>query len=156
VTSKHLKEPYKTRFRRYVVDVRRKARDASNRAAYSLAMSNKYWAGEDMMVNAKTRRPFSESFSAKSIALVAGLLILSGIVFQLGELGYGHVNPANLWLISVVSESAWNVLAMRANGPALDDILRFWPLMLVSLGLGILAAANGASPREGGKGRRHD
>lgn len=91
------------------------------------------------MVNANRQVPFGGSFSTTSIVmLMAGLLILLGIVFQLGELGYGHMNPANLWFVSVVTQSAWNLLAMRTNGPALEEILRWWPLALVSVGLAIL------------------
>ena len=63
------------------------------------------------MVNANRQVPFGGSFSTTSIImLMAGLLILLGIVFQLGELGYGHINPANLWFVSVVTQSAWNLL----------------------------------------------
>ena len=84
------------------------------------------------------RRAFSSSFSAKATWLAAGLLILLGTVLQLGVLGYDHLRPSNLWPFSVIAESVWNLLAMHANGPGVDQVLRFWPLMLVSAGLGIL------------------
>jgi len=90
------------------------------------------------MVNANRQDHFNESFSAKSMMIVAALLILLGTVFQLGELGYGHISPDNFWLVSMFTQSVWNLLAMRMNGPAMQEVLRFWPLMLVSVGLGIL------------------
>jgi hypothetical protein len=100
--------------------------------------ANETWTGEQIMVNANRPNALSGSFSAASMALLAGLLILLGIVLQLGELGYGHINTTNFWLITVITQGAWNLLAMHGNGPALDDVLRFWPLALVSIGTGIL------------------
>ncbi len=90
-----------------------------------------------MIANAEGRA-LGRSFSSTATLLGAGLLILLGTVLQLGVLGYDHVRAANLWPFSVIVESAWNVLAMHANGPALDAVLRFWPLVLVSAGLAIL------------------
>jgi len=91
-----------------------------------------------MMVDANPQRHFGESLTAKSMMIVAGLLILLGTVLQLGQLGYGHISPANFWLVSMFTQSIWNLVAMRLNGPAVGEVLRFWPLMLVSVGLGIL------------------
>ncbi len=90
-----------------------------------------------MMVNAR-RRATGNSFSAKATVLGAGLLILLGTVLQLGVLGYDHVRPSNLWFVSVFAQGVWNVFAMHVNAPALDQVLRFWPLVFVSAGLGIL------------------
>ena len=114
-------------------------RDALLDALYSLAMQgNTGWAGEEIMVNVNRQSAFSGSFFATSIAMAAGLLILLGIVLQLGELGYGHINPSNFWVISMITQGAWNLLALHANTPAFEDVLRFWPLALVSVGTGIL------------------
>lgn len=90
-----------------------------------------------MMVNAD-HRALGTSFSTKATVLAAGLLILLGTVLQLGVLGYDHVRPANLWFLSVFAEGVWNMLAAHVNGPALEQVLRFWPLTIVSAGLGIL------------------
>lgn len=90
-----------------------------------------------MIANAG-RRAFGSSLSAKATMLGAGLLILLGTVLQLGVLGYDHLRPSNLWLFSVIGEGLWNMLALHLNAPALDQVLRFWPLVLVSAGLGIL------------------
>ena len=90
------------------------------------------------MVNANRQGAFNESFVATSIAMAAGLLILLGIVLELVELGYGHINASNFWLISMITHGAWNLLALHGNAPGLEDVLGFWPLALVSVGAGIL------------------
>jgi hypothetical protein len=36
----------------------------------------------------------------------------------------------------------WNILSMRLNIPNLADLLRYWPLVLVGLGLAILLATH--------------
>jgi hypothetical protein len=100
---------------------------------------NSNLAGEAiMMVNVQRGRAFGESISARTIFPAAALMILLGIVLQLGVLGYGHINSSNLWLLSTITESVWNVLAIHSNAPALGQVLQFWPLALVSVGLGIL------------------
>lgn len=97
------------------------------------------------MVNERQQLSFGGSFSATSIMiLTAALLILLGIVFQLGELGYGHLGAQNFWFVSMVAQSAWNMLSMRGNGPAFDEVVRWWPLALVSMGLAILLLRQGA------------
>jgi hypothetical protein len=90
------------------------------------------------MVNANGQRAWTDSVAARVAGMVAGLLILLGIVFQLGELGYGHVPAHDWWLISTVTQAVWSLVALKVNGPALGQVLRFWPLILVSMGLGIL------------------
>ena len=98
------------------------------------------------MVNENQRLSFGGTFSVTSIAmLIAGVLILMGIVFQLGELGIGHVGAQSLWFVSVVTQSAFNVLSMFGNGPAVDEVLRWWPLALVSMGFAILMLQKGRS-----------
>lgn len=90
------------------------------------------------MVDANRQSDFSESLLVKSMMVLAGLMILLGIVLQLGQLGFGHINTTNFWLVSMFTQSVWNLLALRLNGPAMEEVLRFWPLVLVSVGLGIL------------------
>lgn len=89
------------------------------------------------MVNANWQSAFNGSLSGATTAIMAALLILLGIVLQLGALGYAHISSSNFWLVSMVTEGAWN-LALHLNGPALQDVVRFWPLVLVGIGLGIL------------------
>jgi hypothetical protein len=108
--------------------------------------SNTVRAGGEIMVNTNRQASFGGSLSTTSITMViAALLILVGIVFQLGELGYGHVNPANYWFVSMITQSAWDLLALRTNGPVLEEVVRFWPIALVSVGLGILMLQRGRS-----------
>jgi hypothetical protein len=83
---------------------------------------------------------FCNSRAATS-GVIAGLLILTGIVFQLGELGYSQMSHANLWLASVLAQSVWNMLVLRGTVLALHPLLEFWPLLLVSIGLAILLTA---------------
>lgn len=98
------------------------------------------------MVNENQQLSFGGAFSVTSIAmLIAGVLILLGIVFQLGELGIGHMGAQSLWFVSVVTQSAFNILSMFGSGPAIDEVLRWWPLALVSMGFGILMLQRGRS-----------
>jgi hypothetical protein len=90
------------------------------------------------MANGNGQRAFRDSIAAKVTVVAAGLLILLGIVFQLGELGYGRINANNWWLVSTATQAVWSLLALRLNGPALGEVLRFWPLILLIVGLGIL------------------
>jgi hypothetical protein len=99
--------------------------------------SNTSWAREGAMANAKGQRGFTESIAAKVTLVAAGLLILFGIVVQLGELGYGHINANNWWVVSTATQALWSVVT-RVNAPAMSEVLRFWPLVIVSIGLGIL------------------
>ena len=98
------------------------------------------------MVNENRQLSLGSSFSITTLTMmVAGLLILLGIVFQLGELGYGHLGAHNLWFVSVVTQSAVNLLSSGSNGGTIDGILRWWPLALVSSGLAILMLQRGRS-----------
>jgi hypothetical protein len=89
------------------------------------------------MANAKRQRGFTESIAAKVTLVAAGLLILFGVVVQLGELGYGHINANNWWVVSTATQALWSVVT-RVNAPVMGEVLRFWPLVIVSIGLGIL------------------
>jgi uncharacterized membrane protein len=96
-------------------------------------------AGEETM--AKTNRRFSSQNTVSNSMLAiagSGLLILLGLMFQLGELGYSHLSPANFWFATMVTESVWNVVATHCDVPALQQLTRFWPLVLVAFGMGVL------------------
>jgi hypothetical protein len=71
--------------------------------------------------------------------VAAGLFILVGIVFQLGQFGYDGLAAKNLWFISMIVANTWNFLAARSDLPALTDVVRFWPMLLVATGLALLA-----------------
>jgi hypothetical protein len=72
------------------------------------------------------------------VLLSASLLIFLGVIFQLGQLGYGHIGPGDFWLFSTVVTSVWNILSMRLDVPAMAELIQFWPLGLVGVGLAIL------------------
>jgi|HubBroStandDraft_4_1064222.scaffolds.fasta_scaffold261299_2 hypothetical protein len=84
----------------------------------------------------------TQSFAIPGTA--ATMLILGGIVLQLGGLGYMHVGWDYLWMLFLVLESAWNVISMHGNLPWLQQLVVFWPLLLVGVGLGILLIAGGS------------
>ncbi len=84
----------------------------------------------------------TQSFAIPGTA--ATMLILGGIVLQLGGLGYMHVGLDYLWMLFLVIESAWNVISMHGNLPWLQQLVVFWPLLLVGVGLGILLIAGGS------------
>jgi len=68
----------------------------------------------------------------------AGLLILVGLVLQLGALGYGHAQPGNIWIASTFVGSVWSMLYAQLDAPGVQALVTFWPLLLVSMGLAIL------------------
>jgi hypothetical protein len=97
--------------------------------------------GDETMTSTNGQSPMTSMISSARIPMVgATLLILLGIVFQLGELGYGHLRLDNLWLFSMMLGDIWNILSMRLNLPNAGEVLRYWPLILVGLGLAILLA----------------
>jgi hypothetical protein len=91
------------------------------------------------MVNANRQVPFAPSGSKRLLMLgAAGLLVLVGFVLQLGTLGYGHVQPSNLWIASTVVHSTWSMLILQLDGLSMHAVETYWPLLFVSLGLAIL------------------
>jgi hypothetical protein len=104
------------------------------------------------MTNANRQFPIEVGVSGTAI-LAAGVLILLGVAFQLGELGYGHFDPRNYWLFSVFVSGIWNMLALRLNAPGVQDMIQFWPLILVGTGLAVLLVSrrNGRSRASSGR-----
>jgi len=78
--------------------------------------------------------------------LGAILLILLGIVFQLSELGYGHLRPENFWFLSMIATSLWNLFAAHSNAPGAGELLSFWPLLLICFGFAALLARSANCP----------
>lgn len=76
--------------------------------------------------------------------LGAILLILLGIVFQLSELGYGHLRPENFWLLSMIATSVWNLFALHVNIPGSRELFSFWPLLLICIGMASLLVKTSA------------
>ena len=92
------------------------------------------------MTNAERQHTAASFSGAAVIVALAGLLILLGVVFQMAQLGYGHVRPDNIWLFSVIASGIWNILSLRLNAPGLFELFRFWPLVLVGFGVAIMLA----------------
>jgi hypothetical protein len=104
---------------------------------------NKARAGDENMTNANRQSAVTTALeSTRFPEAGATLLIVLGVLFQLGELGYGHLRLGNLWFFSMMLNDIWNILSMRLNIPALSDLLRYWPLALVGLGFAILLATH--------------
>ena len=99
----------------------------------------KFGAGDNNMANADRQSSMQNSIpGAAIIAAGAGTLILLGVVLQMCELGYGHSGPGGAWLFSVLASGIWNILVLRMNLPWVQELLRFWPLVLVGTGLAVL------------------
>lgn len=81
--------------------------------------------------------------AAGFLMVVAGLMILLGVVFQLAEFGYGQFVPGEAWLVSLVANQLWSFVVLHMNIPALHVALEYWPLVLVGLGCATLLAMRG-------------
>ncbi|HXR32507.1 MAG TPA: hypothetical protein VN830_02270 [Verrucomicrobiae bacterium] len=91
------------------------------------------------MTNANRQAPFALSLSGRMFIMGgAGLLILVGLVLQLGALGYGHVQPGNIWIAATFVGSVWSMLIAQLDAPGVQALVTFWPLLLISMGLAIL------------------
>lgn len=91
------------------------------------------------MIDRQTRLTSRVSTFRAGTTVAAGLMILAGIVLQLGQLGYDGLALKNFWFISMIAGNVWNFLATRSDVPALGELLRFWPMLLVATGLALLA-----------------
>jgi ABC-type multidrug transport system fused ATPase/permease subunit len=99
-------------------------------------------AGDEHMANANRQTKSAASISGSAaISAAAAVLVLVGIVFQGAELGFGHIAPGNFWLFSVLATNIWNMLSLHMNVSTVQEFCRFWPLLLVGLGLAIMLAA---------------
>jgi len=91
----------------------------------------------------------------------AGLLVLVGLVLQLGALGYGHFQPGNIWIVSTIMERAWSMLTTQLDTLGVQWLARLWPMLLISIGLAIIAVVRGESrqpvlsPSQGGQNHGH-
>jgi hypothetical protein len=97
------------------------------------------------MTDAKPQLVSGNMTLRAALLLPAAALIFVGTVFQLGMLGYGQLNPRDLWPALMIVQSAWNLAAAHINGLGLADVSQFWPLLLVASGLAILLALKPAS-----------
>ncbi|MDE3108330.1 MAG: hypothetical protein KGL02_00170 [Acidobacteriota bacterium] len=82
--------------------------------------------------------PLGSSLQIGSL-LAAGFFILLGLVLQLAQFGYDSMAVKNFWFVTMIAGNVWNFLAARSDLPALGELLRFWPMLLVAMGLALLA-----------------
>jgi hypothetical protein len=109
---------------------------------------------QEAMVMTDAKPQFVSSRPALRVALLlpAAALIFIGSMFQLGMLGYGQLNPRDLWPAVMVVQAAWNLLAAHLNATEMVNVFQYWPLLLVGAGLAILLAlkpANRSGSRRG-------
>jgi hypothetical protein len=117
---------------------------------------NKLQAGDKQMTNSNGGSSMTSTLEGVRFPEAgATLLILLGIVFQLGEFGYGHLRSGNLWFFSTMLTDIWNILWLRLEVPALGELFYYWPLALVGLGLAILLATHENRSRRARRGNRH-
>jgi hypothetical protein len=96
-------------------------------------------AGDEIMTIVNRQAPLAPSASGRLFIMGgAGLLILVGLVLQLGTLGYGHVQPGNIWIASTIAGSVWSMLTSQLDAPWAQELATFWPLLVISMGLAIL------------------
>lgn len=103
--------------------------------------TNQILRAELAETNSPIRRlPSRSSPVATLLWLAACLLIFLGVVFELGMLGFGPYNSSDAWLFSVIGKNVWIALTNFAI-PELRELVRIWPLILVTLGSAILLIA---------------
>jgi hypothetical protein len=104
-------------------------------------------AGENTMKSAQENGSVTEAASSMGFPLAsATLLILFGVVFQVAELACRNLHFGNLWLLSVLASDIWNILSVHFNVPATGDVLLYWPLVMICLGIAILLAVRENRP----------
>jgi len=106
------------------------------------------------MTDAKPQFVSGRPFLRAALLLPAAALIFIGSVFQLGMLGYGNLDPRNLWPAVMIAQAAWDLLAANLNAPELANVSQFWPLLLVVLGLGMVLALKPADRSAARRGVR--
>jgi hypothetical protein len=103
--------------------------------------TNQFHRAEPSMANSHRRTSTGASSPIANLAwLAACLLILLGLAFELGMLGFGPYNSSDVWLYSVIGRNAWIMLSDLVI-PQLRELVKMWPVMLVSLGSAILLIA---------------
>jgi hypothetical protein len=96
---------------------------------------------QEMVMTDTRPQLVSETSIPRAAALIAGsLLIFAGIVFQLGQLGYGGICANSFWAVQMIATNVWNLLAIHLGAPSFGQMLDLWPLALVATGLTILFA----------------
>jgi hypothetical protein len=99
--------------------------------------TNQFHRTEPTVPDSHVRRSLSASSATSTLAVIAAcLLILLGVAFELGMLGFGPYNSTDVWVLSLIGKNGWVMLANLAV-PQLREMAKIWPLMLVILGSAI-------------------
>jgi hypothetical protein len=83
---------------------------------------------------------------AEVLTAAAGLLILLGLMAQLGELGVGPFTRDTYWIIPFLAEGLWNILMALLSSTALADASPLWPLTFVLAGCAAIFLLNAQGP----------
>lgn len=102
------------------------------------------------MTNASRQLPHHGSNHRTAATIVAAILILIGLFFQLETLSYARTSMGSFWYIAVILKTVCSMAAACLNTPLLRDAFLFWPLALVTAGAAMLlsgkrAAGSGAA-----------
>jgi len=111
--------------------------------------------GDDTMTHANRQFPIRRSGHGTATTIVAGALILAGIVFQWGEISGAHPNVGNFWYISVILSTIGRTLQMCFTSVLLQDAFRIWPLILVTAGVVMLLSAKRATISRASNGEQN-
>jgi hypothetical protein len=103
---------------------------------------------EMAMTDARPQLVSDASISRMAALIGAAFLVVTGLVLQLCQFGIGHQTANGFWFMQMVVASIWRLMAFRVNMPELVEVLRFWPLLLIGLGLAILVALKPQSAKE--------
>ena len=90
------------------------------------------------MTAAESQFVSGKSISRAAVLFPAGALIFLGTVIQLGMLGYEHAVSPNLWPVSMIVATVWNLVAARFNLVGFAAVCEFWPSLLVAVGIAML------------------
>ncbi|MGH9758027.1 MAG: hypothetical protein ACRD4M_09845 [Candidatus Acidiferrales bacterium] len=66
------------------------------------------------------------------------LLILLGLVFQIGEFGYERSLAHDFWFFSMFLTNLWNMLALHMNVPGPQQVGRLLPVTLEAMGVAMV------------------
>lgn len=96
-------------------------------------------------ISAATRVADASSIPGNGTGILiagAGLLILLGLMAQLGEVGLGPFTRETFWIIPFLGDGLWNILDALVSRTAFAAALPFWPLGFVLAGCAAIFLLN--------------